>query len=47
MDQVPVLVGASTDGASVNVGSHGGMKATLKNSLPWFSGHGALPTDWS
>ena len=29
------IVGAGTDGASVNVGAHGGMKATLQNSLPW------------
>ena len=35
VDQFPILVGAGTDGASVNVGAHGGMKAKLQGSSPW------------
>ncbi len=35
VDQFPVLVGAGTDGASVNVGAHGGMKAKLQSGSPW------------
>ena len=32
---MPVLIGAGTDGASVNVGAHGGMKGKLQSDLPW------------
>ena len=31
----PVLVGGGTDGASVNVAQHGGMKGKLQHALPW------------
>ena len=31
----PALVGGGTDGASVNVGIHSGMKAQMQNTLPW------------
>ena len=31
----PVLVGGGTDGASVNVAQHGGMKGKLQHTLPW------------
>ena len=31
----PILVGAGTDDASVNVGANGGMKAKLQSSSPW------------
>ena len=31
----PVLVGGGTDGASVNVGVHNGMKGQLQSALPW------------
>ena len=31
----PVLVGGGTDGASVNVGIHNGMKARMQETLPW------------
>ena len=31
----PVLVGGGTDGASVNIGVHKGMKAQLQDILPW------------
>ena len=31
----PVLVGGGTDGASVNVGVHTGMKAQMQEVLPW------------
>ena len=31
----PVLVGGGTDGASVNIGIHNGMKAQLQSALPW------------
>ena len=44
VDQVLVVVGTGTDGASGNMGAHGGMKTKLHLG---FSGHGALPTDWS
>ena len=35
VDKMPVLIGAGTDGASVNVGAHGGMKGKLQSDLPW------------
>ena len=35
VDQMPVLVGAGTDGASVNVGAHSGMKGRLQSDLLW------------
>ena len=31
----PVLVGGCTDGASVNVGIHGGMKTKMQVTIPW------------
>jgi hypothetical protein len=31
----PVLIGGGTDGASVNVGIHHGMKAQMQETLPW------------
>ena len=31
----PVLIGGGTDGASVNVGVHNGMKAQMQETLPW------------
>ena len=31
----PVFVGGGTDGASVNVGDHTGLKAQLQQALPW------------
>ena len=31
----PALVGGGTDGASVNIGSHSGMKAHLESVFPW------------
>lgn len=31
----PVIVGGGTDGASVNVGIHNGMKAKMQATLPW------------
>lgn len=31
----PVLVGGDTDGASVNVGIHNGMKTRMQEVLPW------------
>ena len=31
----PVLVGGGTDGASVNVAQHGGMKGKLQHAFPW------------
>lgn len=31
----PVLVGGGTDGASVNVGEHNGLKAQMQQALPW------------
>ena len=35
VDKMPVLIGAGTDDASVNVGAHGGMKGKLQSDLPW------------
>lgn len=32
---MPVLIGGGTDGASVNVGIHHGMKAQMQETLPW------------
>ena len=37
----PVLIGGGTDGASVNVGVHNGMKAQMQETLPW---RGSFPT---
>ena len=31
----PVLVGGGTDGASVNIGGHTGVKAQMQQALPW------------
>ena len=31
----PVLVGGGTDGASVNIGDHTGLKAQMQRALPW------------
>ena len=31
----PVLIGEETDGASVNIGQHNGMKAIRQRELPW------------
>ena len=31
----PIIVGGGTDGASVNIGEHNGMKAKLQQQLPW------------
>lgn len=31
----PVLVGGGTDGASVNIGIHNGMKGQVQSTLPW------------
>ena len=31
----PVLVGAATDGAAVNIGEQNSMRARLQRSLPW------------
>ena len=31
----PVLVGGSTDGTSVNIGVHNGMKGQMQSALPW------------
>ena len=31
----PVLIGGGTDGASVNVGVHSGMKVKIQGTLPW------------
>ena len=31
----PVLIGGGTDGASVNIGQHNGMKAIMQRELPW------------
>ncbi len=33
----PILVGAGTDGASVNVAEQNGMKRILQRELPWVS----------
>ena len=35
VDEMPVLIGAGTDGASVNIGAHSGMKGKLQADLPW------------
>ena len=34
-NEKPVLVGAGTDGASVNIGVHNGLKAKMQKDLPW------------
>ena len=33
----PVLIGGGTDGASVNVGIHSGMKNKKQEVIPWLS----------
>ena len=33
----PVLIGGGTDGASVNVGIHSGMKTKMQEVIPWLS----------
>ncbi len=45
-ESCPVLVGGGTDGASVNVGVHTGMKAQMHTSLG-FSGLGVFHTVWN
>ena len=35
VEDMPVLVRGGTDGVSVNVGVHNGMKAQLQATLPW------------
>ena len=37
VDGLPVLIGAGTDGATVNVGVHACLKAKLQSKLPWVS----------
>ena len=32
---MPVLVGGGTDGATVNVGEHHGMRGQMQQALPW------------
>ena len=31
----PIVIGGGTDGASVNIGEHNGMKIKLHRQLPW------------
>ena len=31
----PILIGGGTDGASVNIAEHSGMKGKLQKQLPW------------
>lgn len=40
----PVLLGGGTDGASVNIGIHSGMKGQLQFVLPWLHWAGVTPT---
>ena len=40
----PVLVGGGTNGASVNVGNHTGLKAQCNKLCHGFNGHGAMLT---
>jgi len=35
VEELPVLVGDATDGASVNIGQHNGMRGKLLAALPW------------
>ena len=35
VEATPVLVGGGTDGASVNIGDHTGLKAQMQRALPW------------
>ena len=35
VEATPVLVGGGTDGASVNIGDHTGLKAQMQWALPW------------
>ena len=35
VDTHPVLVGIGTDGASVNLGAHNGLRGQIQNALPW------------
>ena len=43
----PVLVGGGTDGASVNIGIHNGVKAQLQSALPWLHWAWCYSTVWS
>lgn len=35
VDEMPVLIGASSDGASVNVAEHNGVRGQMQHALPW------------
>ena len=35
VDGMPMLVGGGTDGASVNVGEHNGLRGRMQQALPW------------
>ena len=35
IQQLPALVGGATDGASVNIGQHSGLRGKLVTALPW------------
>lgn len=43
----PILVDGGTDGASVNIAEHNGMKTRMQKELPWLCGCGAMHTNWS
>ena len=43
----PILLGGCTDGASVNIRVHTGMKAQLQSKLSWLFGGCAFPTDYN
>ena len=45
--ELPILIGGATDGASVNIGQHNGLRAKLIAALPGFSGHGVILIDLS
>ena len=36
VERKPVLVGGGTDGASVNIARHNGLKGQIQNAIPWF-----------
>ena len=43
----PVLIDGGTDGASVNVGVHNGMRARMQDTLRWLYWAGASRIGWN
>ena len=47
VDGMPVLIGARSDGASVNVAEHNGVRGRCSMLFLSFFGHGVSVIDWN